>query len=106
MQQLQQFITNELPKSNRALAFVALMALAAKSTNAMLMDVVPAGDIAPSEFAAVRPDFYRICDSSSIVREKLQKMHFVISELSPDVLRDLVNTNNPFTAVTKSKPSQ
>ena len=30
MQQLQQFITNELPKSNRALAFVALMALAAK----------------------------------------------------------------------------
>jgi len=90
---LEHYITNTLPQLNSSLALLACMQLAEARQNPAILDAVRGCKLNNQEFGAIRPEFYWLAQSSSLVRDKLIEMKLDLPEASPERLKKLGDTN-------------
>ena len=86
-------VLNDLMREDTGLALVTSMELAREAKDPSVMDVVSGHKFTEAEVAEIKPDVYRIGRASKLVRDKLMQMKFDESDLSPQSLRELENTN-------------
>jgi hypothetical protein len=79
---------------NPDLALLALLQLTREGKDSSYLDnTISKHTYSEDEIASIKPELYRMARSSKVVRDKLKELKSQVSDLSPEALDELANTN-------------